>query len=266
MAGTLALLVLLALQAEPAKLHFEAPSGAKKEECWKAAKAVQARAAAYGFKGIAAAVESRGDTHSIIVTSEVPFTDASKSVLTRFAIKPASRVEIRSLYEMSGAEQQQFGVPHPSNLADVVAPQNTEWLRVIDAQLAPSSDGVVLLRKGFRLPKDSLVKPKAGDRELENVREVMFWRLSDAGRKRLAEAKMLPHGEAFSTTMLWLVIDGQALPLRYFETPGMVYDKAGREVRFVKTGLYLRDDSKMWGVIDLFIQNPLPFALKPMAK
>lgn len=263
MAQTLAILAFLTLQAEPAKLSFETPAGAKKEDCLKTAKSIQARAAGYGFKGITTALEQRGDTTIVVITSEIPYTEAARSVLTKFATRPAAQVEVRALYEMSGAEQQQYAAPELAKLNAAVSPPNTEWLRVIDAQLAATSDGAVLLRKGFRLSKEDLVRPKSGDREMENVREIMFWKLGEGGRKRLAETKLLPHGEAFNTTMLWLVIDGQALPLRYQETPGTEYDKAGREVKYLKTGLYLRDDSRMWGVIDLFIQNPLPFALKP---
>lgn len=267
MLRALAFLAAISLQAaEPAKLYFEVPKDAKKEDAAKAAKALQTRVAGYGFKGISAAVEPRGEGLAVVVTSEIPFTQAARNIITKFATRPATSVELRVLYPMSGAEEQQYGIPNAAKLKDALSPPGSEWSPVVDTQLVTSKEESVLLRKELRLSREEFTKPKPGDKKEFNESENPHYKLTDSGRKKMVDAKLLPHGQPFRTTILWLAIDGAALPMEYTETPKMEYDAKGREVKWIRSELYLRNDVQMFGVIDLLIQNPLPFALKPETK
>lgn len=116
----LALVSLLLLQQAAT---FEGPADANPEALTAAAKSLAARAEAFGYKGVTATVRDG----KIVVTSDA-FTEEMGWNVSRLAGIPGKRVEIRTLYVMSQAEQEQF---KPGTTRDTIveakAPTGARW-------------------------------------------------------------------------------------------------------------------------------------------
>lgn len=230
-------------------IYFRGPEDAKAEDLEKAAKALEKRCTAYGYKGINTKVSKRkpfGEKDEVTVIAancETGFTDVMLTRMGEISCLSGTSITFHREVVLEGAEREQFGRPGGP------APKGTKWITErLDTdgiiEKVRDSDSILVSEKPlFEISDLSSLKPEGKDAYSS------YYELS---------AKATSSLKAQTPKTVVILVEGVRPPKYIFPRGSFEWDPKSKKRARWYTGSASEVKLKLFEAI---LKNPMPFRL-----